>query len=300
MKIALTGVRGQLGWELARSLAPLGDLLLWDRVMADLTKPTTLDALIDHHKPDLIVNAAAYTAVDKAEDDAVTARLVNAESVDVLARAARRHGAMLVHYSTDYVFDGAASMPYCEDAPTAPLNVYGQTKRAGELAVADSGCDHLIFRTSWVYATRGANFMLTMLRLAAKPDALKVVDDQTGAPTPARVLANVSAHALAQAMRERADGRFESGLFHLTTEGATSWHGYASAMIEYVRNVAPAGRVRVARIEPVPSSAWPTRAARPRNSALDNGKFDQRFALVRPHWWSALAQLLDERLEYEA
>ncbi|MEM5353832.1 dTDP-4-dehydrorhamnose reductase [Paraburkholderia caribensis] len=300
MKIALTGVRGQLGWELARSLAPLGDLLLWDRIMADFTKPASLDTLIHHHKPDLIVNAAAYTAVDKAEDDAVTARLVNAESVDVLARAARRHGAMLVHYSTDYVFDGASSTPYREDAPTAPLNVYGQTKRSGELAIAASGCDHLIFRTSWVYAARGTNFMLTMLRLAAKPDALKVVDDQIGAPTPARVLANLSAHALAQATRERVDGRFESGLFHLTTEGATSWHGYVCAMIDYVRNVAPAGRVRVARIEPVPSSAWPTRAARPSNSALDNGKFDQRFALARPHWWDALAQLLDERLEYQA
>ncbi|AXF05533.1 dTDP-4-dehydrorhamnose reductase [Paraburkholderia hospita] len=300
MKIALTGVRGQLGWELARSLAPLGELLLWDRVMADLTRPATLDALVDHHKPDVIVNAAAYTAVDKAEDDAVTARLVNADSVDVLARAARRHSTMLVHYSTDYVFDGASSTPYREDAPTAPLNVYGQTKRAGELAIAASGCDHLVFRTSWVYATRGANFMLTMLRLAAKLDALKVVDDQTGAPTPARVLSNLSAHALAQAMRERAEGRFESGLFHLTTEGTTSWHGYASAMIEYARNVAPAGRVRAGHIEAVPSSAYPTRAARPRNSALDNSKFDRRFTLVRPHWWDALAQLLDERLEYDA
>jgi len=300
MKIAVTGVQGQLGWELARSLAPLGDIVRWDREVADLSRPALLDGLMRFYRPDVVVNAAAYTAVDKAEDDGITARLVNAESVDVMARAVKRAGALFVHFSTDYVFDGKSADPYSEDCQTAPLNVYGATKRDGELAVFASGCDHLIFRTSWVYATRGANFMLTMLRLAAEREALKIVDDQLGAPTPARMLANVTAHAISQAMRERREARFESGLFHLTSRGVTSWHGYACAIIDYARNLAPSGRVRVTHIEAVPSEAFPTRAARPRNSALNNDRFDERFGLVRPHWWDALAQTLDERFERTA
>ncbi|MFM0239086.1 dTDP-4-dehydrorhamnose reductase [Paraburkholderia phytofirmans] len=300
MRIAITGVQGQLGWELARSLAPLGDVVRWDREVADLSKPALLDGLMRFYRPDVVVNAAAYTAVDKAEDDCVTARLVNTESVDVMARAAKRAGALFVHFSTDYVFDGKSAEPYSEDCETAPLNVYGATKRDGELAIIASECDHLIFRTSWVYATRGANFMLTMLRLAGEREALKIVDDQLGAPTPARMLANVTAHAISQAMRERREARFQSGLFHLTSRGVTSWHGYASAIIDYARNLAPSGRVRVTHIEPVPSEAFPTRAARPRNSALNNDRFDERFGLVRPHWWDALAQTLDERFERTA
>lgn len=216
MRIAVTGVQGQLGWELARSLSPLGEVVRWDREVADLSKPALLDGLMRFYRPDVVVNAAAYTAVDKAEDDCVTARLVNTESVDVMARAAKRAGALFVHFSTDYVFDGKSAEPYTEDSETAPLNVYGATKRDGELAIIASECDHLIFRTSWVYATRGANFMLTMLRLAAEREALKIVDDQLGAPTPARMLANVTAHAISQTMRERQDARFQSGLFHLT------------------------------------------------------------------------------------
>ncbi|PRY04161.1 MULTISPECIES: dTDP-4-dehydrorhamnose reductase [unclassified Paraburkholderia] len=300
MRIAVTGVQGQLGWELARSLSPLGEVVRWDREVADLSKPALLDGLMRFYRPDVVVNAAAYTAVDKAEDDCVTARLVNTESVDVMARAAKSAGALFVHFSTDYVFDGKSAEPYTEDSETAPLNVYGATKRDGELAIIASECDHLIFRTSWVYATRGANFMLTMLRLAAEREALKIVDDQLGTPTPARMLANVTAHAISQAMRERQEARFQSGLFHLTSRGVTSWHGYASAIIDYARNLAPSGRVRVTHIEPVPSEAFPTRAARPRNSALNNDRFDERFGLVRPHWWDALAQTLDERFERTA
>ncbi|REG50538.1 dTDP-4-dehydrorhamnose reductase [Paraburkholderia sp. BL6669N2] len=300
MRIAVTGVQGQLGWELARSLSPLGEVVHWDREVADLSKPALLDGLMRFYRPDVVVNAAAYTAVDKAEDDCVTARLVNTESVDVMARAAKSAGALFVHFSTDYVFDGKSAEPYTEDSATAPLNVYGATKRDGELAIIASECDHLIFRTSWVYATRGANFMLTMLRLAAEREALKIVDDQLGTPTPARMLANVTAHAISQAMRERQEARFQSGLFHLTSRGVTSWHGYASAIIDYARNLAPSGRVRVTHIEPVPSEAFPTRAARPRNSVLNNDRFDERFGLVRPHWWDALAQTLDERFERTA
>ncbi|REE23704.1 dTDP-4-dehydrorhamnose reductase [Paraburkholderia sp. BL27I4N3] len=300
MRIAITGVQGQLGWELARSLSPLGEVVRWDREVADLSKPALLDGLMRFYRPDVVVNAAAYTAVDKAEDDCVTARLVNTESVDVMARAAKSAGALFVHFSTDYVFDGKSAEPYTEDSETAPLNVYGATKRDGELAIIASECDHLIFRTSWVYATRGANFMLTMLRLAAEREALKIVDDQLGTPTPARMLANVTAHAISQAMRERQEARFQSGLFHLTSRGVTSWHGYASAIIDYARNLAPSGRVRVTHIEAVPSEAFPTRAARPRNSALNNDRFDERFGLVRPHWWDALAQTLDERFERTA
>ncbi|WP_168791575.1 dTDP-4-dehydrorhamnose reductase [Paraburkholderia aromaticivorans] len=297
MRIAVTGVQGQLGWELARSLSPLGEVVRWDREVADLSKPVLLDGLMRFYRPDVVVNAAAYTAVDKAEDDSVTARLVNTESVDVMARAAKRAGALFVHFSTDYVFDGKSAEPYSEDCETSPLNVYGATKRDGELAIIASECDHLIFRTSWVYATRGANFMLTMLRLAGEREALKIVDDQVGAPTSARMLANVTAHAISQAMRERREGRFQSGLFHLTSRGVTSWHGFASAIIDYARNLAPSGRVRVTHIEAVPSEAFPTRAARPRNSALNNDRFGERFGLVRPHWWDALAQTLDERFE---
>jgi dTDP-4-dehydrorhamnose reductase len=300
MRIAVTGVRGQLGWELARSLSPLGEVIRWDREIADLSKPQLLDGLLRYYHPDVIVNAAAYTAVDKAEDDPVTARLVNTESVDMMARAAKRTGALLVHFSTDYVFDGTSPEPYSEDCATSPLNVYGATKRDGELAIIASECDHLIFRTSWVYATRGANFMLTMLRLAGERELLKIVDDQVGAPTPAKMLANFTAHAISQAMRERRESCFNSGLFHLTSQGATSWHGYASAIIDYARNLAPSGRVRVKHIEAVPSEAFPTRAARPRNSALNNDRVGERFGLVRPHWWDALAQTLDERFERTA
>ncbi|MFM0171794.1 dTDP-4-dehydrorhamnose reductase [Paraburkholderia sediminicola] len=300
MRIAVTGVRGQLGWELARSLSPLGEVIHWDRELADLSKPVLLDGLMRFYRPDVVVNAAAYTAVDRAEDDCVIARLVNTESVDVIARAAKRAGALFVHFSTDYVFDGKSADPYSEDCVTSPLNVYGATKRDGELAIIASECDHLIFRTSWVYATRGANFMLTMLRLAGEREELKIVDDQVGAPTSAKMLANVTAHAISQAMRERREGRFQSGLFHLTSQGVTSWHGYASAIIDYARNLAPSGRVRVKHIEAVPSEAFPTRAARPRNSALNNDRFSERFGLARPHWWDALAQTLDERFERTA
>ncbi|MFM0549653.1 dTDP-4-dehydrorhamnose reductase [Paraburkholderia sediminicola] len=300
MRIAVTGVRGQLGWELARSLSPLGEVIHWDRELADLSKPVLLDGLMRFYSPDVVVNAAAYTAVDRAEDDCVIARLVNTESVDVIARAAKRAGALFVHFSTDYVFDGKSADPYSEDCVTSPLNVYGATKRDGELAIIASECDHLIFRTSWVYATRGANFMLTMLRLAGEREELKIVDDQVGAPTSAKMLANVTAHAISQAMRERREGRFQSGLFHLTSQGVTSWHGYASAIIDYARNLAPSGRVRVKHIEAVPSEAFPTRAARPRNSALNNDRFSERFGLARPHWWDALAQTLDERFERTA
>jgi dTDP-4-dehydrorhamnose reductase len=300
MRIAVTGVRGQLGWELVRALSPLGEVIHWDRELADLSKPALLDGLLRFYRPDVVVNAAAYTAVDQAEDDRVTARLVNTESVDVMARAAKRAGALFVHFSTDYVFDGKSAEPYSEDCVTSPLNVYGTTKRDGELAVIASECDHLIFRTSWVYATRGANFMLTMLRLATERELLKIVEDQVGAPTPAKMLANLTAHAISQAMRERREGRCSSGLFHLTSDGVTSWHGYASAIIEYARNLAPSGRVRVKHIEAVPSDAFPTRAARPRNSALNNDRFGERFGLARRHWWDALAQTLDERFERTA
>jgi dTDP-4-dehydrorhamnose reductase len=297
MKIAVTGVQGQLGWELVRSLAPLGEVIRWDREIADLSRPMLLDGLLRFYRPDVIVNAAAYTAVDKAEDDRATARLVNTESVEVMALAAKRMGSLLIHFSTDYVFDGKSSEPYSEDSATSPLNVYGETKRDGELAVMASGCDHLIFRTSWVYAARGENFMLTMLRLAGEREILKVVDDQSGAPTSAKMLAGFTASVMAKALNERREGRFTSGLFHLTSQGSTSWHGYACAIVEYARNLAPSGRVRVKHIEAVPSEAFPTRAARPRNSVLNNDRVDGRFGLTRPHWWDALARTLDERFE---
>ena len=295
MRILLLGKNGQVGWELQRALAPLGDVVALDRrttPAADLSDPDSLAAIVRDVEPDAIVNAAAHTAVDKAEGEAALARAVNTTAPAVLAREAAALGAWLVHYSTDYVFDGSGTAPWTESAPVAPLSVYGQTKADGEAAIRLSGCRHLVFRTSWVYAARGGNFAKTMLRLARERDRLTVVADQFGAPTGADLIADVTAHALRTAV-----SRPEvSGTYHLVAAGETSWHGYARHVIEHARAAGQDLRVAAAAIEPGPTSAFPTPARRPANSRLDTTRLRNTFGLTLPSWQSGVDRLLAEVL----
>lgn len=298
MKILLLGKNGQVGWELQRSLAPLGELLAMDRHSADfcgdLSQPERLAQTVRDWRPDVIVNAAAHTAVDKAESEPELARCLNATAPAALAQAAAEVGAWLVHYSTDYVFNGQGRQPWQEDDATGPLSVYGQTKREGEQAIAASGCKHLIFRTSWVYAARGGNFAKTMLRLAGERERLTVIDDQHGAPTGADLIADVTAHALRQAMND-AQARL-AGIYHLVASGETSWHGYASHVIAQARQLQPERALKVTEIAPVPTSAFPTPAQRPLNSRLNTHKLQQSFGLVLPPWQLGVQRLLTEIL----
>ena len=295
MKILLLGKNGQVGWELQRSLSVLGELMALDRhsqPCGDLSQPERLAQTVRSLCPDVIVNAAAHTAVDKAESEADLARTLNATAPAALAQAAAETGAWLVHYSTDYVFDGSGQQPWREDAATGPLGVYGQTKLEGEQAIAASGCKHLIFRTSWVYAARGGNFAKTMLRLAQERERLTVIDDQHGAPTGADLIADVTAYAIRTAWQ-----RPElSGLYHLVAGGETSWHGYASHAIARARELRPELAWKVGEIAPVPTSAFPTPARRPLNSRLDTGKLHKTFGLTLPHWQHGVDRLLTEIL----
>ena len=293
MRILLLGKNGQLGWELQRALAPLGELVALDRHEGgDLGVSDALRATVRRVAPDVIVNAAAYTAVDKAESDADAARQINAVAPGVLAEEAKALGALLVHYSTDYVFDGSGSDWRFEDAPTAPLSVYGRTKLDGEQRIAASGADALVLRTSWVYAARGGNFAKTMLRLAAERDQLKVVADQFGAPTGADLLADVTAHLIRATHPDRA----RCGVYHAVASGETSWHQYAQHVLTRARDKGVALKVTPEQVEALASSAYPTAAPRPRNSRLDNHKLQDRFGLVLPHWQTGVDRLLDEIL----
>ena len=296
MKILLLGKNGQVGWELQRSLAPVGELLALDRhstdFCGDLSQPERLAQTVRDWRPDVIVNAAAHTAVDKAESEPDLALGLNATAPAALAQAAADIGAWLVHYSTDYVFNGQGEQAWQEGHATGPLSVYGQTKLEGEHHITASGCQHLIFRTSWVYAARGGNFAKTMLRLAAERERLTVIDDQHGAPTGADLIADVTAHAIRQALQKPA----LSGIYHLVASGETSWHGYASHVITQARCVRPDLALRVNEIAPVPTSSFPTPAQRPRNSRLHTGKLQQAFGLVLPPWQAGVNRLLTEIL----
>ncbi len=295
MKILLLGKNGQVGWELQRSLAPLGELVALDRhsqPCGDLSQPQRLAETVRTLRPDVIVNAAAHTAVDKAESEVDLARTLNAQAPAALAQAAAETGAWLVHYSTDYVFDGSGTRAWQEGDATAPLGVYGLTKLEGEQAIAASGCRHLIFRTSWVYAARGGNFAKTMLRLAQERERLTVIDDQHGAPTGADLIADVTAHAIRTALLQPQ----VSGLYHLVAAGETSWHGYASHAIAQARALRPDLPWQVGEIAPVPTSAFPTPARRPLNSRLNTQKLQQTFGLTLPHWQTGVDRLLTEIL----
>lgn len=296
MKILLFGKNGQVGWELQRSLAPLGQLVALDQdasdgLCGDFTDLPGLAETVRRVAPDVIVNAAAYTAVDKAEIESDLAHTINALATGVLADEANRLGAWLVHYSTDYVFDGSGDQPRNESAPVGPLSVYGRTKLEGEYAVARCA-KHLTFRTSWVYAARGANFAKTILRLAAERDQLRVIDDQIGAPTGAELLADVTAHAL----RSCIANPDLAGTYHLVADGETSWHAYARFVIDYARAAGRSLRVTPERIEPIPTSAYPTPARRPLNSRLDTRKLQAAFGLQLPHWQIGVERMLAELL----
>ena len=293
MKILLTGATGQVGWELARTLMPLGDVIAVDRSQADLADLTALRAAIQQHKPDVIVNPAAYTAVDKAETETALAYLINAEAPGVLAEEAAKTGALLVHYSTDYVFDGTKASPYTEADSTNPINVYGQSKLAGEQAIQSVAGDYLILRTSWVYASRGNNFLKTILRLAAEREELKIVADQIGSPTWARLIAETTAHVVRQALRERQSGSFNSDVYHLTSSGETSWHGFAQKIVELVREQGKL-ELKNRKISPIPTSDYPLPAKRPANSRLSNDSLEQQFGLVMPSWDNALRLCMQE------
>lgn len=294
MKILLFGKGGQVGWELQRSLAPLGELVALDfdstEHHADFTRPAALAATVRAVAPDVIVNAAAHTAVDKAESEPELAATLNAEAPRVLAAEAAARGAWLVHYSTDYVFDGSGDAPRDEDAPTGPLSVYGRTKLEGEQHIRASGCRHLILRTSWVYAARGGNFARTMLKLAAERDELKVIDDQWGAPTGADLLADVTAHAL-RACREQPA---LAGTYHAVAGGETTWHRYACLVIEWARAQGLPVKVAPDAVRAVPTSAFPTPARRPLNSRLDTRRLGAAFGLALPHWEQGVRRMLRE------
>jgi dTDP-4-dehydrorhamnose reductase len=296
LKILLLGKNGQVGWELQRSLAPLGEVLALDRHSTphggDLSQPERLAQTVLDWRPDVIVNAAAHTAVDKAESEPELARCLNATAPAALAQAAAQIGALLVHYSTDYVFNGQGDQPWQEGDATGPLSVYGQTKREGEQAIVASGCAHLIFRTSWVYAARGGNFAKTMLRLAAERERLTVIDDQFGAPTGADLIADVTAHAIRASLQQPALG----GLYHLVAGGQTTWHGYASHVIAQARRIQPGLALKVSEIAPVPTSAFPTPAQRPLNSRLATHKLQDTFGLVLSPWQQGVNRMLAEIL----
>lgn len=299
-KILLFGKSGQVGWELQRSLLPLGELVAVDFNSEDLcgnfTNLAGLAQTIRTVSPDIIVNAAAHTAVDKAESEPDLARTVNALAPGVLAQEARQINACLIHYSTDYVFDGSGTGARVESDRTGPLNIYGATKLEGEQLIQHSGCRHLIFRTSWVYSSRGGNFAKTMLKLAQERDSLNVINDQIGAPTGADLIADITAHAI-RATQLKPE---LFGLYHLAAAGETSWYGYAGFVLDFAQRMGIALKVRPDSIQPVPSSAYTTAAIRPHNSRLNTKALENAFGLHLPNWQAGVARMLTETLDKQS
>jgi len=292
--ILLTGINGQVGYELQFGLASLGKVHALDRSQLDLSNPDNIRQLVQSIKPDLIVNPAAYTAVDKAEVEPDLANAINAIAPQILAEEAAKLGAAIVYYSTDYVYDGAKTAPYVETDATNPLSVYGKTKLAGEEAIRATSVPHLILRTSWVYGSRGKNFMNTILRLASERESLRIVGDQFGAPTSSRAIAEATVSALANWSENK------SGTYHLTCAGVTSWHGFAKAIIEEYELLSesrhwPALKASVENILAITTADYPTPAARPVNSKLNSDKLSSTFGLVLPEWHVALEQVMAER-----
>jgi dTDP-4-dehydrorhamnose reductase len=291
MKIVVTGSTGQVGRELCQVLPALGEVVAWDRTQADLESPAAVVARLAHERPAVIINAAAYTAVDKAEQEPERAMLINATAVAAIAAEAHRQNAILVHYSTDYVFDGEAHGRYRETDSTGPLSVYGTSKLAGEQAIAQSGCRAYVFRTSWVYATHGSNFLRTMLRLAAERDELAVVADQHGAPTSAGLIARITADVLS---RCAPTPPIPFGLYHLVPSGETTWHGYASFLLDAARTAGMPVRVDPGRIKPLTTAEYPTAARRPANSRLCTEKLEAALARKLPRWEDAVHAAVSE------
>ena len=288
-RILLFGKVGQVGWELRRTLAPMSQLVCVDFPEVDLTRPDSIRKWIQESSPEIIINAAAYTAVDKAETETALAAKINSEAPGIMAEEARKRGALLVHYSTDYVFDGAKTSPYVEEDPPNPLGAYGRTKLAGDLAIQQAGCNHLIFRLCWVYGARGGNFMLTMMRLAREREQLRVVRDQFGCPTWSRMIAETTAQALLQVrIPDRAAGC--AGTYHLCASGQTSWHGFASAIIDLM----PAEGKRCRSVDGITSAEYPTPTRRPAYSAMSCAKLERTFGLRLPDWRESLQQVLEK------
>jgi dTDP-4-dehydrorhamnose reductase len=299
MKILLLGKNGQLGWELHRSLLPLGSIIALDRKQCDLSCPEKIHDVVSAIHPEAIVNAAAYTAVDKAEDEEELATAINGTSVKVLAEEAQKMKALLVHYSTDYVFNGNKADPYTEDDIPDPVNAYGRSKLEGEQAIVKSGSDYIVLRTSWVYAARGNNFLKTMLRLARERGELRIVADQYGAPTWARNIADATVHMLVTAQRERQASVFSSNIYHLSATGKTTWHGFANAIIEQARHIGEAEYILTEKILPITTEDYPLPAPRPKNSQMVSGLLTARFGLTMPEWHEAMKLCIDEVLEVQ-
>ncbi len=296
MNILLLGKNGQVGWELQRSLALLGQVTALDfdssEHCGDFSQPDKVADTVRALRPQVIVNAAAHTGVDKAESEPDLAQLLNATTPGVLAQEAAKTGALLVHYSTDYVFDGSGSRPWTESDAPAPLSVYGRTKWEGEQLIEQSGAQHLILRTSWVYAARGANFAKTMLRLAQERERLTVIDDQWGAPTGADLLADVTAHAIRHLQARPQD----AGLYHVAAGGETNWNLYAKHVLAQAQQAQPAIKIKAIEVAPVPTSDFPTAAVRPYNSRLDTRKLQTTFGLTLPPWQQGVARMVAEIL----
>ena len=296
MRILLLGCRGQVGWELCRSLSPLGELAAFDQPDVDLGRPASLRAVVDAAAPDVVVNAAAFTAVDRAESEEDLATRINGESVAELARAAASRGALLVHYSTDYVFDGSGVRPWTESDRPAPLNAYGRSKLAGERAISASGCRHLVLRTSWVYAPRGNNFVRTILRLAAEREGLRVIADQHGAPTSAEFLADVTAHLVSRtAMAAGSDALL--GTHHVAPRGETSWHGIAVHAVGRAAALGAPLRATPDSIAPIPAVDYPLPAPRPANSRLCVDRVERTFGIRCPDWRRHLDRAVAELVQ---
>jgi dTDP-4-dehydrorhamnose reductase len=293
VKLLITGANGQIGWELRRSLVPLGETVAMDRNACDLSRPQDLPRIIREIAPDVIINAAAYTGVDKAEEEESLATLVNGIAVGVIADEARKLGALLIHYSTDYVFDGTKDIPYVEDDPPHPINAYGRSKLAGEQAIERCGGNYLIMRTSWIYAARGHNFLRTVLRLARERDELRIVADQWGAPTWAHEIANATASIVRQACREREWGDFAPGILNLTAAGATSWLGFAEAFLNQAeRHIGMRGN----KVRPISSLDYAGPAVRPRNCRLAGDRVRARFKITLADWKHALTRCMQDKI----
>jgi dTDP-4-dehydrorhamnose reductase len=293
MKFLLLGRNGQVGFELRRALAPLGEVAAFDFPACDLTVPDSIRGIINAVAPQVIINAAAYTAVDTAEASPQLARAINAVAPGIIGAEAKKIGARVIHYSTDYVYDGTKTTPYLEADQTNPLGVYGLTKRDGDMALMESGAEYFIFRTSWVFGAHGANFVKTVLRLGAERDKLNVVADQFGAPTSAALLADAAAQVLAQ-LRWRAPADAPSGIYHLTAAGETSWHGFAQAILRGGVSRRLTLKLKPEAVRAITTGEYPLPARRPTNSRLDTNRFRSTFGLTLPHWQSGLDHVLDQ------